>query len=62
MTDVFDAVAYQRNKIRRLERQVAHLERERERLERVLAYTLQVATAHNSVDPLALLAVIEETA
>ena len=39
---------------------VAHLERERRRLERLLALSLRVATAGTDVQPLTLLAVLEE--
>lgn len=54
----FDLAAHQRQRIRALERDNAHLEHVRQRLERLLALTLRAA-AGNDCNPLVLLAVIE---
>lgn len=57
----FDIVQHHRERTREAERRAEHLERERSRLERLLALALRVATADGKdADPLALLSVLEE--
>lgn len=55
----FDLAAHQRGRIRALERDNRHLEQHRNQLERLLAWTLQIA-AGRKCEPLVLLAVLEE--
>lgn len=56
----FDLEQHRTEKRRRLEREVEHLRRHRDQLERLLALCLQTATAKTTVTPLALLSVLEE--
>ena len=55
----FDIVRHHRERTRGAERRAEHLERERSRLERLLAIALRAATADN-VEPLSLLAGLED--
>lgn len=56
----FDIDRHRRDKLRRLEAQVEHLIAYRARLERVLALLLRVAASGSTVEPLALLAALED--
>jgi predicted RNase H-like nuclease (RuvC/YqgF family) len=56
----FDLARHQRERIRRLEAELTALRDHRDRLERMLALALQMATHDSSVSPTALLAVLEE--
>ena len=56
----FDRERYRREQIRDLRADVESLRGQRAKLERVLAVLLRVATGGTSVEPLALLGVIEE--
>ena len=56
----FDLAAHQREKIRRLEAQVEGLERTNRKLYAMLALTSEAAVGQTEVQPLALLAVVEE--
>jgi hypothetical protein len=56
----FSPARYRRQRLVALERRCEYLARERSRLERLLAITLQVATSGTSVTPTALLAVVCE--
>jgi len=57
----FDLATHHRQRTRRAEARADGLERHRQRLERILAIALRVATGDgHDADPLALLKVIEE--
>ena len=55
----FHLATHQRDRMRTLERENAHLEQARRRLERILAIALRVAVG-DDCDPLVLLQVLEE--
>jgi hypothetical protein len=58
MSEGFDLAAHQRNRIRRLERDLAGVTRHRDRLERLLALAVTVA-AGDDCEPLVLLRMLE---
>lgn len=58
----YDATSYHRQKAWRLERELAGAKQREQRLVRLLALSLQVATAHEVCGPLDLLRALEEIA
>ena len=60
MSAAFDLGQHHRERTRRAEARAEHLERERVKLERLLAVCLDVACAGTGTKPLALLALLEE--
>jgi hypothetical protein len=56
----FDHARHRAETLGRLRREVEHLHAYRARLERLLALALLVACSHTTVEPLGLLAVLEQ--